>query len=82
MTRMIEIIGQIGKSATEEEIQEFLNRRMRQMNEKTCGTCIDNDCGLCDRKGILVEDDDVCEKHRDKEPEWKQAMMRTFLAGH
>lgn len=23
---MIEIIGQIGKSATEEEIQEFLNR--------------------------------------------------------
>ncbi len=52
------------------------------MTEKTCGTCIDNDCGLCDRKGILVEDDDGCEKHRDKEPEWKQAMMRTFLAGH
>lgn len=26
MTRMIEIIGQIGKSATEEEIQEYLNR--------------------------------------------------------
>lgn len=52
------------------------------MTNKTCKTCIDNDSGLCDRKGILVEDDDSCEKHRSKEPEWKQSMMRTFLAGH
>lgn len=52
------------------------------MSEKTCRTCIDNDCGLCDRKGILVDDDDGCEKHRDEESDWRQAMMRTFLAGH
>ena len=26
--------------------------------DKTCKTCIDNDNGFCDRKGILVEDDD------------------------
>lgn len=27
------------------------------MEDKTCKTCIDNDNGFCDRKGILVEDD-------------------------
>lgn len=52
------------------------------MGDKTCKTCIDNDCGLCDRKGILVEDDDGCENHKSNEPEWKQAMMQTFLEGH
>lgn len=31
--------------------------------EKTCKTCINNDDGLCDRKGILVEDEDSCEHH-------------------
>lgn len=31
--------------------------------EKTCKTCINNDDGLCDRKGILVEDEDFCEHH-------------------
>lgn len=25
--------------------------------EKTCKTCKENDCGLCDRTGRLVEDD-------------------------
>lgn len=30
--------------------------------DKTCKTCIDNDCGLCDQKGILVEDEDPCDK--------------------
>ena len=35
------------------------------MEEKTCKTCADNDDGLCDRLGILIEDDDTCEKHRD-----------------
>ena len=30
------------------------------MEDKTCKTCKDNDDGLCDRKGILVEDDDEC----------------------
>lgn len=31
--------------------------------ESTCKTCINNDDGLCDRKGILVEDEDSCEHH-------------------
>lgn len=26
--------------------------------EKTCKTCMENDCGLCNRTGRLVEDDD------------------------
>lgn len=34
------------------------------MENKTCETCADNDDGLCDRLGILIEDDDTCEKHR------------------
>ena len=29
----------------------------------TCKTCINNDDGLCGRKGILVEDEDSCEHH-------------------
>lgn len=52
------------------------------MANKTCETCLDNDSGLYDRKRILVEDEDTCENHRRKEPAWKEAMMRTFLAGH
>ena len=31
--------------------------------ENTCKTCINNDDGLCDRRGILVEDEDSCEHH-------------------
>ena len=31
--------------------------------DKTCKTCIENDNGLCDRKGILIEEDDTCENH-------------------
>ena len=31
--------------------------------ENTYKTCINNDDGLCDRKGILVEDEDSCEHH-------------------
>lgn len=27
------------------------------MEDKTCKTCVDNEDGFCDRKGILVEDD-------------------------
>jgi len=42
---------------------------------KTCATCIENDDGLCDRKGILVHDDDNCEKHKES---WKDAMLRQF----
>ena len=36
------------------------------MEDKTCKTCIDNDDGLCDRIGILVEDEDSCEQWRKK----------------
>ena len=32
---------------------------------KTCRTCADNDDGLCDRTGYLVDDDDICNLHRD-----------------
>lgn len=35
------------------------------MGNKTCATCIDNDNGLCDRKGILINDEDTCDKHRE-----------------
>ena len=34
---------------------------------KTCKNCIDNDDGLCDRKGILVEDGDHCDRYRKAE---------------
>lgn len=43
--------------------------------ENTCKTCINNDDGLCDRRGILVEDKDSCEKHRE---DWREAMLRRF----
>lgn len=80
---MIEIIGEVGRPATEEEIKEFLNREVDTHDRENLQTCIDNDCGLCDQKGILVEDDDSCEKHRSGDrTSWKDAMMRTFLAGH
>lgn len=52
------------------------------MANKTCETCIDNDCGLCDTFGRLVEDDDTCEKWNGDAPAWHEAVMRTFLAGH
>lgn len=50
--------------------------------EKICKTCIDNDCGLCDRKGILVEDDDFCEKWRGLQEDWRDRLTHIFLAGH
>ena len=43
--------------------------------DKTCATCIENDDGLCDRKGILVHDDDTCSQHKES---WKDAMLRQF----
>lgn len=49
------------------------------LKKQECGTCIDNDCGLCDRKGIWVEDEDTCEKWRDET--WKDRMMRHFEDG-
>lgn len=46
------------------------------MENKTCKTCRDNDDGLCDRKGILIEDDDTCGYHRKN---WKDAMLKQFF---
>ena len=40
-----------------------MNKRKEKTMENTCKTCINNDDGLCDRKGILVEDEDFCEHH-------------------
>lgn len=51
--------------------------------KKTCETCINNDDYYCDKFGFLVDDEDeACNNYKSKNPEWKQAMMRTFLAGH
>lgn len=38
-------------------------------DNNTCCTCIDIEDGFCDRKGILVEDDDSCDKHREANKE-------------
>lgn len=46
------------------------------MADKTCKTCIENDNGLCDRKGIWIEEDDTCEKHTAS---WKETMMEKFI---
>ena len=43
------------------------------MINKTCATCIDND--LCDRKGILIHEDDTCNQHRE---DWRQRMLEKF----
>ena len=45
------------------------------MENKTCATCIENDDGLCDRKGIRIHDDDTCEKHEEN---WREVMLRQF----
>lgn len=79
-----------------EKLREYENRQEKirllekerifknmSRQEQICKTCKENDNGLCDRTGRLVEDDDQCEKWKDKEiPEWKARMMNTFLAGH
>lgn len=46
------------------------------MNSKTCKTCVENDNGLRDRKGILIEEDDACEKHTVNREE---TMMENFI---
>ena len=45
------------------------------MENKTCTTCIDNDNGLCDRKGILIHEDDTCNQHKE---DWRQRMLKKF----
>lgn len=48
------------------------------MADKTCSSCINNDNGLCDRKGILVEEDDTCEECTAHAENWRQFMMHRF----
>lgn len=57
------------------------NKTMTEQT-RTCATCTENDGGLCDLKGILVEDDDTCEKWSNKQADWREHMLHTFLAGH
>lgn len=42
------------------------------MENKTCKTCVDNEDGFCDRKGILVTDEDSCNNHMEGGTEWKE----------
>ena len=53
-----------------------MRRKAREQENRTCKTCKDNDNGLCDRKGILVEDDYSCRKWQ---PDWKERFMIRFL---
>lgn len=45
-----------------------------------CGNCITNDYGLCDCRGILVDDDDYCCKWQWET--WKDRIMRLFMEVH
>lgn len=47
-------------------------------NKKICKTCIENDNGFCDRKGIFVKDSDVCEKHISGY-NWAELIMKRFM---
>lgn len=52
--------------------QKYIRRRTvdgKKMNN--CENCIYNDDGLCDRKGILVEDEDTCDKWSEGQTEWE-----------
>lgn len=46
------------------------------MEDKTCKTCIENDNGLCDRKDILIEEDDTCENHTKN---WMNSSIEKFI---
>ena len=48
------------------------------MNNKTCATCINNDNGLCDRKGILIHEDDTCDQHKE---DWREKMLESLTGG-
>ena len=46
-------------------------------NEKSCRTCISNDCGICDRTGVRTEDGNIC--HRWRGESWQESLMKIFL---
>lgn len=60
----------------------FQNHTKEEKKVNNCENCIYNDDGLCDRKGILVEDEDTCDKWSERQVDWKERMLSTFLAGH
>lgn len=66
-TGMLEASGTRGAGETGSDMFMHgmcIKERSSRMNEnQTCKTCIDNDNGFCDRKGILIEEDDSCESH-------------------
>ena len=68
-------MGQIPEVDAEGSREGSMNKRKEKTMENTCKTCINNDDDLCDRRGILVEDEDSCEKHRE---DWREAMLRQF----
>ena len=57
----------------------MIEERERKMADKTCSSCINNDNGLCDRKGILVEEDDTCEEYTAHAENWCQFLLRRFM---
>ena len=48
------------------------------MKDKTCTTCIDNDNGLCDRKGILIHEDDTCNRHKEDSVSYTHLTLPTI----
>lgn len=54
----------------------FILKKAGIMADKTCKTCIENDNGLCDREGILIEEDDSCENHTKN---WMDSLMEKFI---
>ena len=47
--------------------------------DKSCATCIENDDGLCDRKGVLVHDDDTCDQYKES---WKDGIQVSARCHH
>lgn len=58
----------------------FATERAKSIIEDIIRSHMDD--GLCDRKGILVEAEDTCDKWSEGQVEWKERMLSTFLAGH
>ena len=46
------------------------------MSSKTCDTRTSNDNELCDRKGILIDEDNSCENHAKN---WMDSLMEKFI---
>ncbi len=50
------------------------------MENRTCKTCRYNDNLLCDRKGIWIHDNDICDKwQQDNVINWRETMLAKVL---